>query len=390
MILWIFIPIIAIQAADDFDDFFTFSDDPHPTDVLIDQLAHTIQLAHGLSTQLENKVIESGDDKGIETLAIDLNDKTGELSSVMTQPMIIAMKEAAKILRSSRTCQDLVNLGITQSGRYEIDPDGPENEEPIEVYCDFNANTTEIVHDKANQSLVIPEVGQEFNFEVNFDYQVPMGQVQALIELSEACEQSIRFDCFLTPLMSFGNDSKGSWKDRNGTARTFFHGNLEQDQPHQCQCGLDQTCVVPKLPCNCDAKLPDWQVDEGVITDKDLLPMTGFAYGPIKYDLEQAKVSIGSLKCSGRLHEQNIGPNLGRILADDKYINPDQVKSYIIFGYGDYGGSTFDSARLSCLRKGGKLAEPMNSRENQQIFSKLGDGKRHYWIGLTDVNNEGQ
>ena len=88
--------------------------------------------------------------------------------------------------------------------------------------------------------------------------------------------------------------------------------------------------------------------------------------------------------------EQNIGPNLGRILADDKYINPDQVKSYIIFGYYDNHGQTFETARLSCLHKGGKLAEPMNSRENQQIFSKLGDGKRHYWIGLTDVNNEGQ
>merc|ERR1712004_594686 len=45
--------------------------------------------------------------------------------------------------------------------------------------------------------------------------------------------------------------------------------------------------------------LPDWQVDEGIITYKDLLPITEFAYGPLEYDLEEAKVSIGSLKCSG-------------------------------------------------------------------------------------------
>ena len=63
--------------------------------------------------------------------------------------------------------------------------------------------------------------------------------------------------------------------------------------------GVNQTCIEPSLPCNCDAKVPDWQVDEGVITDKDLLPITEFAYGPLKYDLEEAKISIGSLKCSG-------------------------------------------------------------------------------------------
>ena len=63
--------------------------------------------------------------------------------------------------------------------------------------------------------------------------------------------------------------------------------------------GVNQTCIEPNLPCNCDAKIPEWQVDEGIITDKDLLPITEFAYGPLEYDLEEAKVSIGSLKCSG-------------------------------------------------------------------------------------------
>ena len=62
---------------------------------------------------------------------------------------------------------------------------------------------------------------------------------------------------------------------------------------------MNQTCIEPNLSCNCDAKVPDWQVDEGIITDKNLLPITEFAYGPLEYDLEEAKVSIGSLKCSG-------------------------------------------------------------------------------------------
>ena len=384
MILWILIPIVA-KAADDFDDFFEFSDDPHPTDVLIDQFAHTIQLAHGLSSQLKDRLSESGDNNELKTLAIEVNDKTGELSSVMTQPMIIAMKEAAQILRSSRTCQDLANLGITQSGRYEIDPDGPEKERPIEVHCDFTTNTTEIAHNQTDEV----DIEKNLSFGVDFDYQVPMGQVQSLIALSEDCEQSIRFDCFLAPLMSLGNEPKGSWKDQNGTERTFFHGNLDTANPHQCQCGIDQTCVVPKLPCNCDAKLPDWQVDEGTITDKDLLPMTGFTYGPMKYDLEQAKISIGSLKCSGRLNENVL------TTCPEGWTKLPSVKGkcYKLSTY----HADFADAEASCLRQNAKLVEPANEIENRELFrfvrstiNTIKFDSMHVWIGVSDRANEGR
>jgi len=122
MIFWIFLcsPLI-VKAKDEFDDFFEFSDDPHPTEVLIDEFAHTIQLANGLSTQLEDKVKESPANNEIETLTVQLN----------------------------------------------------------------------------------------------------------------------------------------------GTQRTVFHGNHldTTSQPHLCQCGVNQTCVVPELACNCDAKLPVWQAD---------------------------------------------------------------------------------------------------------------------------------
>ena len=375
MILWILIPIVA-KAADDFDYFFEFSDDPHPTDVLIDQFAHTIQLAHGLSSQLKDRLSESGDNKELKTLAIEVNDKTGELSSVMTQPMIMAMKEAANILRSSRTCQDLANLGITQSGRYKIDPDGPEKERPIEVYCNFTTNTTEIAHNQTNEV----EIEKNLSFGVNFDYQVPMGQVQALIDLSEDCEQSIRFDCFLAPLMSLGNEPKGSWKDQNGNERTFFHGNLDTANPHQCQCGVDQTCVVPKLPCNCDAKLPDWQVDEGTITDKNFLPMTGFTYGPMKYDLEQARISIGSLKCSGRLDENVL------TACPEGWTKLPSVKGkcYKLSTY----EANFADAEASCLRQNAKLAEPTNDIENRELFRFAKSVT--FWIGVSDRANEGR
>ena len=61
----------------------------------------------------------------------------------------------------------------------------------------------------------------------------------------------------------------------------------------------NQTCFESSLSCNCDAKVPEWLSDEGIISNKDLLPITEFAYGPIQYDMRQANIEIGSLKCSG-------------------------------------------------------------------------------------------
>ena len=39
--------------------------------------------------------------------------------------------------------------------------------------------------------------------------------------------------------------------------------------------------------------------DYGTITNMDLLPIMGFNNGPLEFELEQAKVTIGPLKCKG-------------------------------------------------------------------------------------------
>ena len=49
----------------------------------------------------------------------------------------------------------------------------------------------------------------------DIDYGVPLNQIEALISLSENCEQYISFGCLLAPLE---NDDQllGGWLDRNG------------------------------------------------------------------------------------------------------------------------------------------------------------------------------
>ena len=53
--------------------------------------------------------------------------------------------------------------------------------------------------------------------------------------------------------------------------------------------------------CNCDSNLPIWADDSGLITAKDLLPMTQVFYGPLLYDIENANFTIGRLRCTGML-----------------------------------------------------------------------------------------
>jgi len=311
---------------DEFDYFFDSIDatEPPTLEDKINNFASTIELAHDLATELKNELTENNsNDKEAEMLAVQLYDLTQTLSSMIESKQFpVLLKTALKLMESMRTCQDLANIGVTESGTYELDPDGPDSiAESIMVYCDFTTNVTEIIHDLESEIKIekCPDGGNGCHI-TELNYEAPMDQIRALIAASETCEQSIRFDCYIAPLFSYGSDHMGFWRDWNGTQRTFFHGTLDANQTHMCQCGkqvfffsfyycfitflqffsgVNQTCIEPNLSCNCDAKLPDWQVDEGIITDKNLLPITEFAYGPLEYDLEEAKVSIGSLKCSG-------------------------------------------------------------------------------------------
>ena len=58
------------------------------------------------------------------------------------------------------------------------------------------------------------------------------------------------------------------------------------------------THPVDKLGKNqCNLKAPKIFTDKGEILDKNLLPIHGFSYGPLRFKAESAKVTIGSLKC---------------------------------------------------------------------------------------------
>ena len=87
--------------------------------------------------------------------------------------------------------------------------------------------------------------------------------------------------------------------------------------------GVNQTCIHPSLACNCDAKVPERLEDEGKITDKKLLPITEFAYGPLEYDARQASIAIGNLKCSGTSQQRLRSCGSGGMQSDEPQNGPE-------------------------------------------------------------------
>ena len=202
----------------------------------------------------------------------------------------------------SKSCHELAEKGasLSDSGMYNIDPDGESiGQDPIQVYCDFETNSTQILHDK-EEMIEIEKCSGIGCAVYDLTYQAPLAQISALISLSENCYQDLSFGCFLAPLQFEGEDN-GFWTDNNGDNQAFFNG--AHPGQHICACGEDQTCGDARvdLVCNCDQKSPVWTSDDGRITAKDLLPIKSFHYGPLKYDVERANITVGRLTCSGIL-----------------------------------------------------------------------------------------
>ena len=83
-------------------------------------------------------------------------------------------------------------------------------------------------------------------------------------------------------LFQFLGDEMFFWRDRNYNYHPL--GTLGQD--------------------NCNRKAPTWKFDTGDIDNKSLLPITGFKYGPLLYEAEKAKFTIGPLTCHPLSYEE--------------------------------------------------------------------------------------
>merc|ERR1719203_1044932 len=97
--------------------------------------------------------------------------------------------------------------------------------------------------------------------------------MKALIDISHFCHQTLSFKCFGSPL-KIGSKNIGYWLDRQGDPQYFFDGN--QTDQHGCKCKQDNSCETSfgnEFGCNCNARLPEWNIDEGTISGQKKLDL---------------------------------------------------------------------------------------------------------------------
>ncbi|XP_046641561.1 uncharacterized protein LOC124326839 [Daphnia pulicaria] len=201
-----------------------------------------------------------------------------------------------------RTCHEIHDTDPSlTSGMYWIDPDGQGvGEAPISVFCDMSTGSTVVSHDSELPMEVdhCPDPGC-YSRAINYNG-TSIRQLKALAEMSAKCQQSIKYDCNFAPL-EFSNAAYSWWNDKDGNPQYFWAGS--DSSVHICQCGIDGQCVDAAVKCNCDSMAPVQLTDYGVITDKEILPITRLNFGRTQLDTSSGVHTLGRFECSGQMSE---------------------------------------------------------------------------------------
>lgn len=191
---------------------------------------------------------------------------------------------------------------MTDSGWYNIDPDGGNSgNPPFRVFCDMSTGST-LVHHNVEKKSKVAQCNGEDCFSLPLQYDATMSQMLDLIQVSTSCTQDVKFECYNAPLYD-DLVNYGAWLNRHGRKEHYWDGSHHGQ--HVCQCDGVGNCADPRDKCNCDANDSLWDVDEGVLTDTNALPVTGFTFYGLVHQDEMAFISFGPLKCSG---EPEISP----------------------------------------------------------------------------------
>jgi len=288
-------------------------------------------LARGEDSDLEAKVQLLTD--RIDELTEALNGKASKNESLEErveelEAQVERLEELGKI-HTLRSCSEYGMFGVTKSGFYEVDPDGPLiGNPPFTAYCRFEGGnaTTEVTHDNENVTEITSSPCEDpLCWNMTLTYDAPMSQIETLKSLSEFCYQKINFGCFLSGLEANGKPT-GVWVDKDGKDQDYFVGSNEGK--HVCSCGLLGNCSGTNqgYTCNCDNMVPTIQHDRGVITDSSALPILGFKYGLMLYPAQIATINIGRFACMGKKS----------IDADDVADSCSSLKTYGITESGNY------------------------------------------------------
>jgi len=218
------------------------------------------------------------------------------------------LSDFTNIVNMPESCGHLKLMGDSKSKTLLVKPDGENsNEAPIKVFCQLPQGVT--------------TVGEAVEVKVGncpephcFPYKMPyttndMDQIKNLIERSSVCTQRITIKCMSAPLQFDGVDFF-YWIDQSGSNHSFRE--------------IGNSTI-------CDEKEPTLLQETAEVSSKEMLPLTGFSYGPISYENQELSVKIGELICQPNmeLEESFLIKNQFSVLRNEIYSTKDDVQSLI-------------------------------------------------------------
>lgn len=206
------------------------------------------------------------------------------------------------------TCEHYRSMGLQGSTFCLMD--SQEEGNPYTALCNATNSSrtyTVVTHNKMTETPVgnakLDFSGSFYKHDITYTGSSGMNQIKALIQKSKHCRQYIRFHCFRSKLL---NTPRGPshvyWLSRDGNWQEYWGG--AEPGSKKCACGMTDppSCVVKTKFCNCDARGGTWRVDEGYLSDKSSLPVTGLLFAKKS---KKSEFTLGPLECWGHVDEQS-------------------------------------------------------------------------------------
>jgi len=211
------------------------------------------------------------------------------------------IKETMDRNRTYASCQEFYDNGFMTDGIYSIQPSYYVDSFNVDCSFEDGIATTTLEHTHSNPtgytSLPLASDGcdEPGCFQDNITYSASIEQIEALIDISDTCEQYIQNNCSNNALTGFSY-----WTDRNGFEQEYWNGNKSTGE-RGCACNETGSCddyYHKNNICNCDDR--DNNIDEGILTSKEQLPVMRLSYGDSMRRYSWIHYTLGHFSCSGK------------------------------------------------------------------------------------------
>ncbi|XP_022086284.1 contactin-associated protein-like 2 isoform X2 [Acanthaster planci] len=196
------------------------------------------------------------------------------------------------VVTTPETCQDLFDRGETTNDWYTIDPKN--TGAPFAVYCNFDGGEAKtVVHHNKEEEEKNNNNKNPGTFVLTPVYRnADTNQLAALTDVSASCQQFIKLRCKAAVLFIKKGTDYGWWISRDGETMRSWGGAPASADSRACAGGRS---------CRCDNVGKGETSDEGLLTDKEYLPVKSVYLGDTGGRKQTSWLTLGELVCTGKM-----------------------------------------------------------------------------------------